>query len=486
MNEFVIGALAVSVLNLILLLFLLRKSSGSFDSSSLDRLEQRLKDELARAREESNTNAKNLREEVTKLFFNFEQMLQNNFKDFAERLEGISANIDRRMAAFQEDHLTISKETRSELAQSQKNMLDSLIKQLSEAASSQKTELTKFSEQIDKMTKSNETRMETLLEKVGTQLSQLQQSNEKKLEEMRATVDEKLHSTLEKRLGESFKLVSDRLENVQKGLGEMRELANGVGDLKRVLSNIKTRGTWGEIQLESLIDQMLTPAQYEKNAAVKPGSGARVEIAVKLPSREDSSKFTYIPIDAKFPLEAYQILMEAQDTVDSPAIDQAKKELERQIKLQAKTIAEKYIDPPNTTDFAIMFLPVEGLFAEVLRIPGLADTVQREMRVTITGPTTLAALLNSLQMGFRTLAIEKRSSEVWQLLGSVKTEFGKFGDLLEKTHKKIKEAGNSLENASRKSRTIERRLRDVEELPASGKQDLLGFEDSGSNGTEDE
>ena len=253
----------------------------------------------------------------------------------------------------------------------------------------------------------------------------------------------------------------------------MQELARGVGDLKNVLTNVKTRGTWGEIQLENLIDQMLTREQYEKNVATKKGSNDKVEIAIKLPGRDSNDENVWLPIDAKFPVEDYQRLLEAQDASNVEAIADAGKAIEQRIKGEAKKIADKYLDPPHTTDFAIMFLPIEGLYAEVLRRPGLADILQREHRITIAGPTTLSAILNSLQMGFRTLAIEKRSSEVWKILGAVKTEFGKFGDILDKTQKKLLEASNTIEDASRRSRAIERKLKDVQELPTSEPENLL-------------
>ncbi|OIP98117.1 DNA recombination protein RmuC [candidate division WWE3 bacterium CG09_land_8_20_14_0_10_39_24] len=301
---------------------------------------------------------------------------------------------------------------------------------------------------------------------VERRLENIQKDNSEKLEKMRATVDERLHETLEKRLGEKFKLVSNQLEQVYKGLGEMQTLASGVGDLKKVLSNIKTRGVWGEVQLEILLSQMLTAEQYEKNIATKKGSNDRVEFAIKMPGRsEESPSFVYLPIDAKFPLEDYEKIQKAKDKSDIPLIEQLTKSLENRIKDEAKTIKEKYIDPPHTTDYGILYLPMEGLFAEVLGIPGLSDKVQRVYRVTIAGPTTISAMLNSLQMGFRTFAIEKRTSVVWELLGSIKTEFGIFADLLDKTHKKLEEASHTIESASSKSRTIERKLNKVQELP---------------------
>ncbi|MBI5149403.1 MAG: DNA recombination protein RmuC [Candidatus Omnitrophica bacterium] len=322
-----------------------------------------------------------------------------------------------------------------------------------------------FSQQIFTLTQINEQKLEKIRDVVETRLQALQEDNSRKLEKMRETVDEKLHSTLEKRLGESFKIVSERLEKVHEGLGEMQSLATGVGDLKKVLTNVKTRGTWGEIQLGNLLEQVLTQEQYERNVVTKQGSREPVEFAIKLPGRD--GKVVYIPIDAKFPKEDYDRLLEAQDKSDAAAIEESVKAIENRIKLEAKKIRDKYIDPPQTTDFAIMYLPIEGLYAEVLRRPGLHEQLQRDFRVSIAGPTTITAHLNALQMGFRTLAVEKRASEVWQLLGAVRNEFIKFGDILDKTQTRLKQASEEIESAARKSRTIERKLKDVQELPVS-------------------
>lgn len=294
-------------------------------------------------------------------------------------------------------------------------------------------------------------------------IAALQADNAAKLEEMRKTVDEKLHATLEQRLGQSFQLVSERLEQVHRGLGEMQNLAAGVGDLKRVLTNVKTRGTWGEVQLDALIGQLLTPEQYAKNVATRPDSHERVEFALRLPGNGNDP--LWLPIDAKFPVEDYQRLLDAHDRADAEGVEAAAKALETRLKNEAKTIREKYVEPPFTTDFAVLYLPTEGLYAEALRRPGLAEALQREQRVTLAGPTTLAALLNSLQMGFRTLAIEKRASEVWQVLGQVKTEFGKFGEVVEATKTKLDQARNQFEKIGTRSRAIERKLRAVEALP---------------------
>ncbi|SCY88167.1 DNA recombination protein RmuC [Paenibacillus polysaccharolyticus] len=367
-----------------------------------------------------------------------------------------------------------AKLNREELAKSIGNMNQSLINTIGEVASQQKNQLDSFSKRLSDMTTMNETKLERIRGTVEEKLVQLQQDNNQKLEQMRATVDEKLHATLEQRLGDSFKLVSERLELVHKGLGEMQTLANGVGDLKKVLTNVKTRGTLGELQLENLLDQTLTVEQYDKNVITKKGSNDRVEFAVKIPDKNNKNQFIHLPIDSKFPVEDYHRLLDAYEEGNSQAISENTKLLDTKIKNEAKSIRDKYIDPPNTTDFAIMFLPIEGLFAEVLRKPGLWESIQREYRVVIAGPTTLTAVLNSLQLGFQTLAIQKSSSEVWQVLSGVKTEFGKFGDILDKTQKKLQEASNHIDQASVRTRAIERKLRNVQELPsAESSQNLL-------------
>ncbi len=309
---------------------------------------------------------------------------------------------------------------------------------------------------------------------VERKIAELQLGNEKKLDEMRATVDEKLQKTLETRLGESFKMVSDRLESVHKGLGDMQQLAAGVGYLKKVLSNVKTSGVMGEYQLANLLEQMLTPDQYGKNVRTKVGSNATVEFAVKLPAGENKDDVLWLPIDSKFPKEDFELLSEAYEHGNSEQIEELRKNFTRGIKKCAYDICGKYIDPPNTTDFAILFLPFESLYAEVLRTPGLFESIKRECNIVILGPTTLAAYLSSLQMGFRTLAIQQRSSEVWNLLAAVKTEFGTFGDILEKTQKKLEAASKEIDTAGVRSRAIERKLRDVQELPKEQISELLG------------
>ncbi|NLE73450.1 MAG: DNA recombination protein RmuC [Actinobacteria bacterium] len=307
---------------------------------------------------------------------------------------------------------------------------------------------------------------DSLRQEVDRRLQDIRVDNERRLEQIRSTVDGRLQATLEQRLGESFRQVSDRLEKVHQGLGEMHALAAGVGDLKRVLANVKTRGTWGEVQLSRILEEVLTPDQYQANVATRRESSERVEYAVRLPGRDGGPEAeVWLPIDAKFPLEDYQRMLDAQDRCDTSEAEAAARALESRVKACARDISRKYLAPPCTTDFGIMFLPTEGLYAEVLRRPGLADTIQQEHRILVAGPTTLAALLNSLQMGFRTLAIEQRSSEVWELLGAVRTQFGQFGDVLDKVQKRLHSASQSIEDAARKSRRIERSLYRVEEVP---------------------
>ena len=364
---------------------------------------------------------------------------------------------------------------RQELFSQLNNFNESLIKRMNESNTAELNQLEVFAKQLNALADMNEKKFDKLKDSIIVQLRHLQNDNNNQLEEMRKVVDEKLHATLEKRLGESFQLVSERLEQVHKGLGEMKTLANGVGDLKRVLSNVKTRGIWGEFQLENLLEQILTIEQYEKNVATIPNSCERVEFAIKLPGKHIHEGSVWLPIDAKFPQEDYQRLLDAQDKADTALIEECAKSIENRIKSEAKDIKNKYVCVPYTTEFAILFLPIEGLYAEVLRRPGLCEFLMQKYKIIVTGPTTLAALLNSLQIGFRTLAIEKRSSEVWSILGAVKTEFGKFGDLLEKTNKKLQEASNVIDTAARKTRTIERKLKTVEELPVDESNYILDF-----------
>jgi DNA recombination protein RmuC len=371
------------------------------------------------------------------------------------------------------------KDTRKELAMALRQNREELSAGIDRLTVKLEEKLTLISDGLNKNAKDNRDELTLALKNFSETMSlkqgELMKSTEEKLEKMRETVDEKLHKTLEERLGQSFKLVSDRLEAVQKGLGEMQTLANGVGDLKKVLSNVKTRGVLGEIQLGNILEQIMAPEQYAANVKTKKGSNDHVEFAIKLPGKDDLGQEVYLPIDAKFPQEDYVRLQTAYDTAYLTGIESANKALATSIKKFAKDIRDKYIDPPYTTDFGIMFLPIEGLFAEVVRQPELVALLQREYKIIVTGPTTLAAMLNSLQMGFKTLAIQKRSSEVWQILGAVKTEFTKFGGVLEKARKKISEADDELEKlVTTRTNVLMSKLRKVEELPAAESQQLLG------------
>lgn len=448
-----------------------------------ERMEKTIREELGRFRQEAEQAAARQRSEMT-----------NHVKALSETL-GLRLDEQRKyldaMASSQQDQQRLwasaEKERFDAFSEGTQQVLLQLdhhqANRLTDMAEQQKRSLDSFMQQVTRLTALNEAKLNEVRHTVELKLTELQQDNSQKLEQMRATVDEKLHQTLEQRLGESFKQVSDRLEQVQKGLGEMQTLASGVGDLKRVLTNVKTRGTLGEIQLDAILEQILTPDQYQAKVQVKPGSSERVDFAVQLPGKDDVQDVVYLPIDAKFPLEDYQRLLEAEEAGDANMAGEAAKLLEGRIKAEAKSIQEKYLNPPHTTDFALLFLPIEGLFAEVLRRPGLWESIQRDYHVVVTGPTTLTALLNSLQMGFRTLAIQKRSSEVWKLLGAVKTEFGKFGGVLEKTQKKLQEASRTIDSAATRTRAIERKLRTVEALPTQEAQPIL---DVGPDGAFDE
>lgn len=442
-----------------------------------DRVEKALQDGLSLARVESGQAAQHLREEVSNHIKSLGQtqtdLVRTATLDQTKMIQTLrefeEATLQHMAVSDKERFENFSRQTEEGLSQHNRH-LSALI---GEMALQQKNLLDSFMKQLAELTQMNATKLEQVRATVEQQLTALQKDNSEKLERMRATVDEKLHQTLEQRLGESFKLVSERLEQVQKGLGEMQSLASGVGDLKKVLTNVKTRGTLGEIQLDNILEQILTPDQYETGVIVKRGTQERVDFAVRLPGREDARDMVWLPIDAKFPLEDYQRLVEAQESADSVQAHDAAKLLDSRIRAEAKSIAEKYVNPPDTTDFAILFVPIEGLFAEILRRPGLWEGIQRDYHVIVTGPTTITALLNSLQMGFRTLAIQKRSSEVWKLLGAVKTEFGKFGEVLEKTQKKLQEASHSIDSATVRTRAIERQLRTVQALPTADSEPLL-------------
>ena len=434
--------LGVSLALLFLIVALLRRPSPALRFDALEkaneRAERALREELGRNREAAGHAERDLRAEVAASLRTLGEAVQAQLREnggvqldqltlFSDRLERLSLGLDQKLGELREG----------------------------------------VDARIERLITRNEEKLEALRGIVDERLRQLQDDNGKQLEQMRATVDEKLQGTLERRLGESFKQVSDRLEQVHKGLGEMQTLAVGVGDLKRVLTNVKSRGGWGEVQLGALLEQMLTPEQYERNVKPRDGSDEMVEFALVLPGRSGiEGERIYMPIDAKFPTEDYQRLVQAQEAADPVAAEEAAQKLALRIKACAKEISGKYVCPPRTTDFAILFLPTEGLYAEVARQGDLMESVQREHRVTIAGPSILAALLNALQMGFRTLAVQQRSSEVWTLLGAVKSEFGKFGDVLDSVRKKLDQASTTIELAGRRSRAIERKLRDVEEVPS--------------------
>jgi len=381
------------------------------------------------------------------------------------------------LAALQQAVLTHGGET----ARTQNEQIDALRQQLAQTQQHSEAALRRLgevlAEQLRLLTESHERRQAEMRQAVESRLQSLQEGNEKKLEQMRATVDEKLQSTLEQRLGESFKLVADRLEQVHRGLGEMQGLARDVGSLNRVLLNVKTRGTFGEVQLAALLEQVFTPEQYASQVATNPGSAERVDFAIRFPGRREDGAPLWLPIDAKFPRDDYERLVEAQERADRDGVEAAASAIEARLRTEARAIRSKYIAAPHTTDFAILFVPTEGLYAEALRRPGLVQALQTEHRVMLAGPTTLLATLNSLQMGFRTLAIEQRSAEVWQVLGAVKTEFGKFGDVLALTRKKLAEASRTIESAETRTRVMARQLKGVEALPDPRVRDLFGVDE---------
>jgi DNA recombination protein RmuC len=412
-------ALALLALNLLLLIALFLRRTEDRSADHAERLERELRDELGR--------------------------------------QGQATRAD--LGTFQQMLLAQS----GDVARTQNEQIDSFRVQLAALQTQLTTTLT---EQLRALAESNERR-----------LVALQEGNEKKLDQMRATVDEKLHATLEQRLGESFKQVADRLEQVHRGLGEMQTLARDVGALNRVLTNVKTRGIFGEMQLAGLLEQVFTPEQYAANVATIPGSNERVEFAIRLPGQRRDEDIgglpLWLPIDAKFPREDYERLVDAQERADPQAVEAAAKALETRLRLEARSIRDKYVSPPHTTDFGILFVPTEGLYAEALRRPGLLEALQREFKVMLAGPTTLLATLTSLQMGFRTLALEKRSAEVWEVLGAVKTEFGKFGEVLEKTKRKLDEASSTIDAATTRTRAMQRRLKTVEAMPETEVARLL-------------
>jgi len=449
-------------------------------TASSERMERELRDELTRSGSAT-------RQELSSTLASVQQTLLTQQGDVARTQNEQIDSFRVQLGALQQS-ITIGLQGATQgLAQQAQGAREAQDAALTRVAESQSLTLKRFAdtltEQLRAVAAANDQRMAEMRATIEQRLAAIQQDNEKKLEQMRATVDEKLHATLEARLGESFKQVADRLEQVHKGLGEMQTLARDVGALNRVLTNVKTRGIFGEVQLAGLLEQVFTPEQYATNVATIPGSSERVEFAIRLPGHRDDGAPLWLPIDAKFPREDYERLLEAQDKADAAGVEASAKAIEMRLRLEAKTIRDKYIAPPHTTDFGMLFVPTEGLYAEALRRPGLMEALQREYKVMLVGPTTLLATLTSLQMGFRTLALEKRSAEVWEVLGAVKTEFGKFGDVLAKTKKKLDEASSSIDMAERRTRVMARELRSVEALPENRTQALLGsIEPEGEEG----
>ena len=391
-----------------------------------------------------------------------------------QRSAGADQAVREELRAGREEAAGRSRELREEVSGSLGKTAELLTTTVGQLGTTQKEQLESVTKQVRTLVESNQQRMDGLRATISEQLNEMREANEKKLEEMRRTVDEKLQGTLEKRLGESFKLVSERLDAVHKGLGEMQTLATGVGDLKNVLTNVKVRGTWAEYQLEAILEQVLTPEQFDRNVATREDSAERVEFAIRLPGRgDDPDDCVWLPIDSKFPQEDYLRLAEAAREGDADSVAQSTKELLRSVTQSAKTISDKYLNPPQTTDFAVLYLPTEGLYAEVLRQPGLISQLQQDHRVVVSGPTTIAALLSSLRLGFRTLAIEKQASEVWQVLAAVKTEFGKFGGVLDKVKKQLATASNTIDETQTRTRVMARKLREVEQLPVGESDELL-------------
>ena len=435
-------------------------------------------------RAESAAGAKQLREEVVATLKSISETMAKTMKDlavaekvqldvFSGQIASLTQTSGEKLDGIRTESATGAKQLREEVIAALKGITEATTNTMGELANVQKAQLETMSSAIGKLSDSNEKKLEAVRVTVEGKLQSIQVDNAKQLDQMRQTVDEKLQGTLEKRLGESFKQVSERLEQVHKGLGEMQTLATGVGDLKKVLTNVKTRGTWGEVQLGALLEQVLNPDQFATNVATKDG-GERVEFAIKLPGQgAEKDETVWLPIDAKFPVEDYQRLIEAQERADVEGVEQVGKHLENRVKACAWDICNKYLNPPKTTDFGILFLPIEGLFAEVIRRTGLTEFIQRECRVVIAGPTTLWSILSSLQMGFRTLAIQKRSSEVWNLLGAVKTEWTKYGDVLDAVQKKLHQASDTIEKAKVRSRAVGRKLKDVQELPVGEATALL-------------
>jgi DNA recombination protein RmuC len=487
-----IMAVVLLIAVVVLLLMLLRKAPqvdvlasrlDAFEKAQ-ERTERAVREEVAQSRDELGKAAREQRQELTEAFKIFGESVVQRMMDvagmqkgqldaFSSQLASFAKASGERLDGVRAESATGAKQLREEVIAALKGITEATTRTMGELANVQKAQLEAMSSAIGKLSDSNEKKLEAVRVTVEDKLQSMQIDNAKQLDQMRQTVDEKLQGTLEKRLGESFKQVSERLEQVHKGLGEMQTLATGVGDLKKVLTNVKTRGTWGEVQLGALLEQVLNPDQFTTNVATKDG-GERVEFAIKLPGQgADKDETVWLPIDAKFPVEDYQRLIEAQEKADVEGVEVAGKQLENRVKACAGDICQKYLNPPKTTDFGILFLPIEGLFAEVIRRTGLTEVIQRECRVVIAGPTTLWSILSSLQMGFRTLAIQKRSSEVWNLLAAVKTEWTKYGDVLDAVQKKLHQASDTIEKAKARSRAVGRKLKDVQELPVGEATGLL-------------
>ena len=501
MTDILLILAVVLLIAAVVLLFMLFRKASQVDglASRLDafekaqeRTERAVREEVAQSRDELGKAAREQRQELTEAFKIFGESVVQRMMDvagiqkgqldaFSNQLASFAKASGERLDGVRAESATGAKQLREEVIAALKGITEATTQTMGELANVQKAQLEAMSSAIGKLSDSNEKKLEAVRVTVESKLQSMQIDNAKQLDQMRQTVDEKLQGTLEKRLGESFKQVSERLEQVHKGLGEMQTLATGVGDLKKVLKNVKTRGTWGEVQLGALLEQVLNPDQFATNVATKEG-GERVEFAIKLPGQSaDKEETVWLPIDAKFPVEDYQRLVEAQERADVEGAEVAGKQLENRVKNCAGDICQKYLNPPRTTDFGILFLPIEGLFAEVIRRTGLTEAIQRDCRVVIAGPTTLWSILSSLQMGFRTLAIQKRSSEVWNLLAAVKTEWTKYGDVLDAVQKKLHQASETIEKAKARSRAVGRKLKDVQELPVGEATGLLP-----SNVTEDD
>ncbi len=477
----IIGLLLI---NTLLLIIIFQKTGSRDISDKFEKNEQIIRDEFHKNREENLNNSKLIRDELSESMKNFSDSLLKRFDEIQriihelinsnnEKFDKMNQTFFNKINEFINNLNKISKDNREELNENFKYLEKKLSSSVNALTEMQEKKFNDFNLTLKDLSEKVDKNLENIRKVVEEKLTLIQEDNNRKLEKMRETVEEKLQSTLHKRIGESFKLVTTQLEAVQKGLGEMRNLATGVGDLKRVLTNVKSRGTWGEVQLHAILEQILTPDQYEANVKTNPSSSEHVEFAVKLPGKDKTLTNIWLPIDSKFPQENYIKLIDAIDIGDIGSVQKYRKELERAVFKFSEDINKKYINPPYTTDFAIMFLPTEGLYAEVIRISGLMEKIQQNHRVIIAGPTTMSAILNSLRVGFKTLAIEKRSAEVWRILAAVKTEFKKFGDVLDRVKKQLNTATNTIEQTGVRTRAMERKLKEVEELPEEEANEIL-------------